>query len=982
MIGEIVTHYKILEKLGGGGMGIVYKAYDLKLDRSVALKFLPRELTRDEEAKERFEHEAKIVSALQHTNICTIHDIDETDDHQLFIVMDCYEGETLKQKIERGPLKIEVTTDLAIQISQGLAEAHAHGVVHRDVKPANILVTKNDVVKIVDFGLAKLSGRTKLTKAGSMLGTVAYMSPEQLQGCDVDRRADIFSFGVVLYEMLTGKSPFRGEHEAALMYSIVNEEPPPIQGYLPEVSPELAHLVSRAIEKDPEDRYQTMQEVVIDLRGMKRETSHGSRPSAIRSWRPRKKWLSDKALWLWSVAAVALIAPLLILNPFSLMRWTEEQATAQANTVAVMYFENIPDPSDKDHTAEIIASLITTSLSQMEGLEVISRERLSEVQAQIGGKNAGKISPPMVSQIAQRVGAATVLTGSVVQSQPEIAITTQLVEVKSGKILGAQRISGFRREQIFVLVDSLTSLVRKDLNLLTTSLMETKSVAAITTASPEAYRAYIEGVKLHKAFFLGEAAAAVKRAIELDTNFTMAYYELWNITRSKKALTKAWDLRANVTEPHRLRIEARYHGVVEEDTRKSATVLETLLRQYPHYHDAYSNLMVDYFNLFEYEKAIQIALKGLRNDSLDKGLWNTMGYIYAFMNQKKEALESVDHYLRLAPGEHNPYDSKGEIFLWFGDVDSALYWLTKSNSFRPFWSANVLAFTALLRQDYQIASTYFHRLTTGGASDQAEAESGAALISMHQGKLKAASEELKKNLDSHEAAWVGVVNSYAYLMHISYELGDYRATVQYAQKRSDRLNKKPSENRYRRDYIYGRGVLAAVLVKRGDGSGSEALLGQIRDDIKGKSPWLRVTYDYAEAIVWFEKEEYEKSVRQFIKAFAPQPPNRRPDYFYGVALLKSGNVTEAIHELERVTWWVPFSWFWGEGEWNACTSLYWPIAAVKAHYWLGVAYEELGEKQKADREYEKFLEIWKDADFESVELKDARARLTRLTAQK
>ena len=279
MIGQTISHYKITEKLGGGGMGVVYKAQDTRLDRSVALKFLPPELTRDPEAKERFIHEAQAASALQHNNICTVHDIDETPDGQLFIVMDIYEGESLKETIARGPLKTPEATDLAIQIALGLAEAHQHGIIHRDVKPANIIITRSGVAKLVDFGLAKLSGATKLTKPGSTLGTLAYMSPEQLQGADVDARADIFSLGVILYEMLTGKPPFRGEHEAALMYSIANEEPEPLLKHLPDASSELVHIVNRALEKSPADRYKTMDDLLIDLRRLRRETSKVSMPT-------------------------------------------------------------------------------------------------------------------------------------------------------------------------------------------------------------------------------------------------------------------------------------------------------------------------------------------------------------------------------------------------------------------------------------------------------------------------------------------------------------------------------------------------------------------------------------------------------------------------------------------------------------------------------------------------------------------------------
>jgi len=246
-------------------MGVVYKAQDLKLDRPVALKFLPTDLTRDPEAKQRFVHEAKASSALQHNNICVVHDIDETPDGQMFICMEYLEGETLKKKIERGPLKVEEAIDLAIQLAQGLAKAHEHSIVHRDIKPANIIVTPDGVAKIVDFGLAKLSGQTMLTRAGSTIGTAAYMSPEQARGIELDVRTDVWSLGVVLYEMLCGKTPFRGEHESALIYSILNEEIQPLSNLRPDVPSDLMRITGAMLQKDRELRYESMLKVVQEL---------------------------------------------------------------------------------------------------------------------------------------------------------------------------------------------------------------------------------------------------------------------------------------------------------------------------------------------------------------------------------------------------------------------------------------------------------------------------------------------------------------------------------------------------------------------------------------------------------------------------------------------------------------------------------------------------------------------------------------------
>jgi len=250
MIGKTISHYKILEKLGEGGMGVVYKAQDTKLDRFVALKFLPLHIGSDEEERKRFVHEAKAASSLDHPNVGYIHEIDETDEGQMFIAMAYYAGETLKKKIERGPLKIEDAIDIAIQIASGLTRAHEADIVHRDIKPANVMITDRDEVKIVDFGLAKLSGKTMLTKEGATSGTVAYMSPEQSKGEKVDHRTDIWSFGVVLYEMITGKLPFKGDYEQAVVYSILNEDPRPVTDLRTEMPVELERIVKKGHHKE------------------------------------------------------------------------------------------------------------------------------------------------------------------------------------------------------------------------------------------------------------------------------------------------------------------------------------------------------------------------------------------------------------------------------------------------------------------------------------------------------------------------------------------------------------------------------------------------------------------------------------------------------------------------------------------------------------------------------------------------------------
>ena len=305
MIGHVVSHYKILEKLGEGGMGVVYKAHDIQLDRDVALKFLPRDLSPSEEERTRFVHEAKAASALDHPNICTIHEVSETADGQMFIVMGYYGGMSLNRRIEKGRFDVPDAVSIAIQIAEGLQAAHEVGIVHRDIKSGNIIVSEKGQVKILDFGLAYKSGLSRLTRTGTTVGTAAYMSPEQARGEKLDHRTDLWSLGVILYEMVTGRLPFRGEHEAAILYSVVNEDPQPLQTSHSGVSPELLHIISRALEKNPADRYKTADDMLVDLRRLKRETSRTGFPAVSRSLQ-KKPILRNKLLI--GVTAVALMA--------------------------------------------------------------------------------------------------------------------------------------------------------------------------------------------------------------------------------------------------------------------------------------------------------------------------------------------------------------------------------------------------------------------------------------------------------------------------------------------------------------------------------------------------------------------------------------------------------------------------------------------------------------------------------------------------
>ncbi len=990
MIGQTISHYKIIEKLGEGGMGVVYKAHDTTLDRTVALKFLPSYLTSDKTEKERFYHEAKAAAALNHNNIAVVYEIGEHE-NQVFIAMEYVEGKTLKQLVEAEPLLIMKVLDISIQVCEGLAAAHEKGIVHRDIKSDNIIVTSKGQPKITDFGLAKVKGATKLTKAGSTLGTVAYMSPEQAQGEEVDQRTDIFSFGVVLYEMLTGRLPFRGEHQAALIYSIMNEQPAPVARFNEKVTPELEHIVMKALAKDTDERYQHADDMLADLRSERKKLEY-ARSGYIRAAEaaeaqavrqplvtPALKWRRKRIII--SVAAIlAIVILAIIFNPFNFQITTQKSVASDQNSLAVMYFQNIPDPADNDHTGEMLADLLITSLSQTRGLEVISRERLFDIQKELKA-DSKSITPGTATEIARRAGVTTMLLGSILQTEPQLAVTTRLIDVRSGRIINSQRVTGFPVKQIFQLVDTLALLVRDDLNVATAAAAPVKPVADVTSSSPEAYRSYAEGVEMNKKYFTGEAKTAFHRAIELDSNFAMAYFGLATLNllsdyqEKRTALIKAWQLRNKAAERDRLKIEARYASDIENDLVKSAGIGETIVEKYPHEQASYGSLSGAYYNMGEREKARQAILRGLKYDSLDKSLWNLLAYGSAGNNRRAEAFQCINKYLELAPGEPNPYDSKGELYLVFGEHDSAIYWLERAISFRAdFGSSVTLGYVTLLHQDYAAADEHF--LQYGSTSDQVQridAENSRLFIPLHKGQLNAVRGKLmsKIGLLKSQNLQDALGELYYFLTLISAEVGDFPDMVKYAQQlRQVRMQQSS-------DDIFARGILAWAFAKSGNMQMASQLMGEIRKNIKMSVVEQQSICDYTGALVAYEDGKFDLAVDQFNKAFQHLFPNHAPQLNYAISLLKTGHLQDAIREFQRTTWWVPISF-------PPMNLMFLPLSgsfafnSVKAHYWLGVAYEQVGKKKESMGEYERFLDLWKDADFKSPEMQDAKLRLTKL----
>jgi serine/threonine protein kinase/tetratricopeptide (TPR) repeat protein len=538
MIGQIISHYKILEKLGEGGMGIVYKAHDTKLDRTVALKFLPPHLTATDEDKQRFIREAKAAAALNHPNICTVYSVEEHDDQQ-FISMEYVDGVTLREKLEIGNRKSETrqpgtwnlepgtAIDYALQIAEALEEAHSKGIIHRDIKPENIMVDLKNRIKVMDFGLAKLRGSMNLTKAGSTLGTVAYMSPEQIQGEDIDHRSDIFSFGVVLYEMLTGHTPFRGEHEAAMLYSIVNEEPQPVLSAVPDVSYQLVNLIERTLEKDPSDRYQSMEDLLSDLRRLKRKTSKkvaipvstestpssasGRQQPAGTQIRPvtRSPIFYSAVILLLVISAAALYFVFFI---------PEKPVTPSLNPnrIFVAAFENRTGDPTLDPIGRLVSDWITQGILHNELAEVITTTTMLQMIQNVGMVGGGLEERTKLIGLAEATQSGILVSGMFHRVGDDIQLHAQIIDAQKNEvILTLEPVRGPRSEPM----KAINDLQQKIMGALAIHVFPGTDIRMVI--DPPIYDAYVESLEGTKYFGVDyeKAFEHYRRAIGIDPEY-------------------------------------------------------------------------------------------------------------------------------------------------------------------------------------------------------------------------------------------------------------------------------------------------------------------------------------------------------------------------------------------------------------------------------------------------------------------------------
>ncbi|MBF8296475.1 MAG: Tetratricopeptide repeat protein [Bacteroidetes bacterium] len=690
MIGQTISHYKILEKLGEGGMGVVYKAQDTKLNRPVALKFLPQHIIAKPTDKARFLQEAQAAALLNHPNICAIYAIHEDGDEQ-FIELEFVEGVTVRDR-----LPIEKTTeilDYAIQIGEALQEAHGKEIVHRDIKSENIMLNARGQVKVMDFGLAKLKGSVQLTQSSTTVGTLAYTAPEQVQGAQADPRSDIFSFGVVLYEMLTGRVPFRGEHQAALMYSILNEDPEPVEKYRPNVPPDVISIVDKALEKNPADRYQTVADMEVDLRRARRKTS-GTSPAALSKMKDHdfEKAVGELGLktatipikkqrkWAFLFSALgSLLLGVLIIGYLMFFKQGEP-----LSSLAVMPLVNVGGDPDGEYLSDGITEAVISTLSRLRNLRVMSRSSVFRYK--------GKEFDPL--EIGKVFNVGTVLTGRIVRRENDVQLSVELVDTKDGKQIWG--------EQYFRAMSNIQSLqgeLSKDISeqlRLQISGVESANLNTIPTSNAEAYQHYLKGRynwNKRTPEGLERALAFYHEAIQRDSSFAQGYSGIAEthvlhpvyifpppIDAMEKARTfarKALELNPRLAEAYTALAYAKWSECEWPEAEKDYRKAIELNPNYATAHHWYALLLGA---LGDTENAFSQMRKAQEIDPLSFIIQMNLGIIFELMGRRQEAIQEYQKVIEMEPNFGLNHAALGAAYLNSGRYDEARVELEKAQS--------------------------------------------------------------------------------------------------------------------------------------------------------------------------------------------------------------------------------------------------------------------------------------------------------------
>jgi len=936
MIGQTFSHYRVLEKLGTGGMGIVYKAQDLRLERYVALKFLPDNLMHDKQALERFRREALAASALNHANICTVHDIGEQEGRP-FLAMEFIDGETLRRHVNGKPVPIEEILSLGIQIADALDAAHAEGIIHRDIKPANIFVTKRGQAKVLDFGLAKLiskrNGDTEtndsshpglenpISIVGVISGTPSYMSPEQIRGDDLDTRADVFSLGLLLYEMATGQKAFPGSTGGLIIEAILSRTPVPVRTLNPDIPIELEAIINKAIEKGKEQRYQSAAELRSDLQVLKRGFESGHTQSSLllatagmkrAPWSKRKKW-----------AVPAIAAAIIVL--LALGGWLNDtrraHALSETDTVVLADFTNKTGDVVFD---DALRQGLAVQLEQSPFLSLVSDQQARQTLQLMGKPQDAKLTPEIARELCERMASKAYIGGTISNLGTQYVLGINAVNCQNGDMLAQEQATADSKEHVLTALGEASTKLRAKLgeSLKTVHKLATP-IEQATTPSIEALQAYSVG--RNTLLVQGNYAAAVtffQRAIQLDPNLAMAYASLGttyhNLGEKELAAEntrRAFELRAKVSEREKFYIESHYYDFVTGDLGKARQTYELWAQTYPRDSVPPNNLGNLYQNVGQYEKALSEYKTTQRLAPNDAVTYSNLIMVLVNLNRVKEARAAV------ADTEARKIDSAGIRFAMYQlaflqSDDAAMAQQASWAADRPgddavmlYYQADTAAYFGRLNKARDLSKQAITAAERAGRRERAAGcEAAAGLREALFGNGAEARQYATNALKASNGKDVQFIASLALAM-----VGDRDRAIEFTDSLKSRF---PDDSIVKFNYLPT--IYAQIALN--DGNPSRAI-----EFLNVASPYelgLAATTNYSTAMY--------------------------PVYIRGQALLATHDAVAAAGEFQKILNW----------QGVACNE---PIGALAV---LGLARARAmsGDIAEARSAYKTFLSLWKNAD--------------------
>ncbi len=987
--------YQIIEELGKGGMGRVYKALDKEINAKIALKLIKPEISTDKKTIERFRNELKIARDISHKNVCRMYDLNK-EEGSYYITMEYVSGEDLKSFIRRArQLTIGTSITIAKQVCEGLSEAHRLGIVHRDLKSSNIMIDEEGNARIMDFGIARSLGAKGITGAGVMIGTPEYMSPEQVEGKGVDQRSDIYSLGVILYEMVTGKVPFEGDTPFTIGVKHKSEIPNDPKELNPQIPEDLSHVILRCLEKDKEDRYQHAGKVRSELENIERGI-----PTTERVIPERKPITSREITVQFSLKKLfipALVVIALVIIGILIWQFIPQKEVVSApkieNSIAVISFENQTGDKAYDHLEKVIPNLLITNLENTGYLYVVTWERMHDLLKQIGKRDIEIIDRDLGFELCRMEGIEAIILGSFAKAGDMFATDVKVLDVETKKLLKSASSKGKTVDSILEKqIDELSREISKGVGITKEKIETTQlSLADVTTTSMEAYNSFLRGREAFDKFYFDEARQHLEKAIDFDSTFAMAYfylsltYESLGDTKARvETLEKAKKYSEKASDKEKLYIEILYSVLKEGDLEKTFRLLKDIVKKYPKEKRGHFYLATYYQNIKMHDQSIEEFKKALELDPDYGDALNGLAYTYTDIGDFENAIEYFKKYASVFPDDANPFDSMGEIYLRMGKLDEAISKYKEALEVKPdfFQTSRSIGYIYALKENYPAAMEWIDQYIAGAPSPGIRLDGYFWKGFYHYwlGSLDQALNDLRRARDMAEEIGNELFEAYVEWMkgRIYCDKGEFELSRKCFQSSFDFIIEyaQPFKSFNTAFYSFHLGL---VDLKQGriDSAKSrlakmKALLPEIDPSNKNLAEFL---FDILQGEALLGEGSIEKAIAVLEKA-SPlgKPPLIQNILFYNVPFLKDvlarayrqkGELDKAIAEYERLMTIDP----------NREERV---LIHPKYHYRLAKLYEEKGWKGKAIEHYEKFLDLWKDADPGIAEVEDAKKRLAGL----